>query len=260
MLIDLKIAEHSYFYGFAQADGSLYETTRNRGKLAIELNERDESLLLEFQNIFPVKSQISKRTRNTNFKDNYTSTIFTIHNLEFREELKMLGFPNKSKSSIISPPKCEYSEIDYIRGIIDGDGSLGLIGDGFPFLSLVTVSDKLANYYNNFLTKLIGKNKNINKNERDNAYNIMITKEDSQIITSKLYYNNCLCLSRKMEKAREVISWIRPNNMKKAPLRKRWTDTEDNIILNNDIITSVKLTNRTEQSIKMRLWRLSNKK
>jgi hypothetical protein len=260
MIIDLKIAEHSYFYGFAQADGSLYETTRNRGKLSIELSERDESLLLEFQNIFPVKSHISKRTRDTNFKDNHTSVTFTIHDWDFRKELKVLGFPNKSKSLIIGPPNGEYSEIDYIRGIIDGDGSLGLTSKDIPFLSLVTVSESLKDYYINFLFNITGKLKKPSRNKRDDAYNIMINKEDAKLVVSKLYYNDCFCLPRKLEKSKDVMSWVRPQNMKKITGRKKWTDEDDNTITTLSLEEAIKETGRTEQSIKMRLWRLSNSK
>jgi hypothetical protein len=214
-LIDLEKEEHSYFYGFAQADGSLYETTRNRGKLSIELSERDESLLLEFQNTFTVNSYMSKRTRDTNFKDNHTSVTFTIHDWEFRKELKLLGFPNKSKSLIIGPPTGNYKEVDYIRGIIDGDGSLGLTSQNIPFISLVTMSDDLKDYYIKFIYNVTGKLKKPNRNTRDNAYNIMVTKEGAQLIVSKLYYENCMCLSRKLSKSKDVMSWIRPPNMKK---------------------------------------------
>ena len=35
----------SYLYGFLQADGNLYEQSRNRGKLSIEISKRDENII-----------------------------------------------------------------------------------------------------------------------------------------------------------------------------------------------------------------------
>lgn len=37
MEFDLLVPAHSYFYGFALADGHLEDFSRNRGKLRIEL-------------------------------------------------------------------------------------------------------------------------------------------------------------------------------------------------------------------------------
>ena len=43
--------------------------------------------------------------------------------------------------------------------------------------------------------------------------------------------------------------------MKKV-ISKRWNNDEDNYILNNNMIDSMKKLNRTDKSIKTRLWRL----
>lgn len=43
--INLKIPEHSYFFGFVQTDGSLTKSSRNRGKLQIELGEKAQQFM-----------------------------------------------------------------------------------------------------------------------------------------------------------------------------------------------------------------------
>jgi len=50
--LDLTIPEHAYMFGFIQADGHLYQTTRNRGKLQIELKESDGCILEKSQVLF----------------------------------------------------------------------------------------------------------------------------------------------------------------------------------------------------------------
>jgi hypothetical protein len=206
----------SYFYGVMQTDGSLYETTRNRGKLVLEISERDEDLIYLLDKIIDEKHTISKRERVTNFSNNEKKKYISIGYFDFffRNKIKSFGFPVGKKSSIIEPPINEpFSEIDYVRGLIDGDGSLGITSNNIPFLSLVTASDKLKNFYIDFLFKIINKKKNINRNKRDNIYNIMVTKEDAQKVVSVLYYDKCNSMNRKKEKAIQVIDWVRPASM-----------------------------------------------
>ena len=70
MIIDLKMPEHAYFYGFALTDGNLYESSKNRGRLTIEISSQDCDLLKSFTKIFNVKSSYSERLRKTNFSNN----------------------------------------------------------------------------------------------------------------------------------------------------------------------------------------------
>jgi len=107
--------------------------------------------------------------------------------------------------------------------------------------------------YLNFLFEITGKIKVSNKNKRDKAFNIMITKENAQKVVSLLYYPKCLSLSRKKENAEKVLDWIRPSEMKFAPPRKFWNTEEDTYILKHTIEESMQYTGRTPKSIKVRL-------
>lgn len=255
---DLAQPSFSYLFGFIQTDGHLQQNTRNRGRLSIEISERDIDILYKFQNlILPIYSSISTRTRNTNFKNNYSSSIWTVFDLTFRTLINNLGIPYGKKSNLISIPQISFSEIDYFRGIIDGDGSLGF-AKGIPFLSLVTASKNLANEYEIFISKLIHKHKKLTPNKRDGIYNICIFSEDAQIVIKKLYYKDCLCLDRKYKLANEVLLWKRPLTMRKNLLPKKiWTKEEDKIISTFPIEVASKELNRTHSSIKTRLYRLS---
>jgi LAGLIDADG-like domain len=207
-IINLKKPEHAYFYGFAQTDGHLYEMTRNRGRFSIEICKKDEFILKEFQKIFSILNiNLKERMRNTNFKNNYTSSIFNIYNLDFRNELKQLGYPIGKKSDIVIPPIEPFSEIDYIRGLIDGDGSIGFDKNQNTFISFTTASDNMKNYYCNFLQNKIGIIKNVKRNNRDNIYNIVIYNKDVKELSKLLYYENCLSLPRKYEKARTILKY-----------------------------------------------------
>lgn len=254
---NLTLPEHSYFIGFAQADGSLSQETRNRGKFKIELQKTDEYILHKFKSLFNVYSSITYRTRDTNFCKDYSCVTWSVSNKDFRDQLESSGIPVGKKSNIVNIPTVNFSEIDYFRGIIDGDGSLGFTKLGFPFISLVTSSDQLTQSYNDFIFRMTGSIKKLSRNKRDNVYNIMIVKEDAQKIINLLYYDNCLCLPRKYLASMEVRSWIRPSTMKKRDvLYRSWLPEEEAYVLKHSIKDSVAYLGRSTDAVKIRRGRL----
>lgn len=259
--INLEISKYSYFFGFIQADGSLRAFSRNRGYLEIELGEKDKEILELFKELFPgISFSISTRVRNTNFKKNYTSYTLRIFRKEFRDELLKLGLSPGKKFLNISPPKYNFCERDYIRGLIDGDGSVGITEKGYPFISISVQSEALKNYFCKIIEKITGERKRVVRNKRDNSYNIIVYQEKAQQFIKYLYYSNCLALKRKLKKAKEALQWKRPKNLKRIILRKFWEPWEDDYILNHCLRESCKKLQRTEGSIEMRLWRLRNNK
>jgi hypothetical protein len=249
---------YAYLFGLVQTDGHLYQNSRNRGRLSIELGKRDEELLLELQKRMPFNSSIVQRKRKTNFSDECVSVIWNVFDKRFRDFLMENGIPYGRKSNIISKPVGKYSKVDYFRGLIDGDGSLGLTAKGFPFLSFITASSEIANEYLSFLKSITNKEKTTTQNKRDNVFNIAVYKEDAQKVVQTLYYKNCFGLPRKIQKAEEVLNWRRPVTMKIVENRKRWTKLEDNFILSNSIKDAMIKLDRSQNSIEMRLWRLKS--
>ena len=167
--LDITVPDHAYMFGFIQADGHLYETTRNRGRVQIELQEKDEAILIEFARLIPFPCMLTRRVRKTNFAQEHRSVILRVYNRQFREELKSLGMMSGNKARRIATPQCQFSERDYFRGVIDADGSLGLTSNGFPFASLITASESMAKAYLNFVEGVTGKSKTPGRNRRDQA-------------------------------------------------------------------------------------------
>ncbi len=245
-------------FGFLQADGHLYANSCNRGRLTLELNSHDRWILEQFANLVPFYSSIRTRTRTTNFQEGYCSAVWSVHNQTFREALLCRGFTAGKKSDIIAVPNGEYSEVDYFRGMVDADGSVGKTANGFPFLSIITSSGEFAMQYNAFLRERVGCRKKIGRNKRDNVFNITVFKEEAQALAALLYYENCLALPRKYAKISEVTQWQRPAHMRKTN-RRMWCAEQDAYILTHTIKQSAHFLERTEQSIKMRMWRLADR-
>lgn len=255
--MDLQDPRYAYMFGFIQADGHLAQGAGQKGLLTVEINERDIHILRDFQALTPYYSSISERTRATNFAESHNSVTWTLCSLEARSTLNELGIPYGRKSKTIKPPRVEFSRRDYVRGVIDADGSVGYTGQGLPFVSLTTASTAVAAYLCHFAKKLTGSERTIKRNVRDGIYNILYTKEPAMELAAHLYYDGCLGLDRKKSKAAEIRSWVRPTDMRIAPPRRRWTPKDDETLLRlNDPAAAGIALDRTEQSCSMRLWRL----
>lgn len=200
----------SYIFGFLITDGNLQLSTRNRGKVTIELHIKDEDiidkLLLAIPNSFK-----RYRTRNTNFKSDYRSVIFSNYHREFRQMLIDAGFPISNKTNLASSPKVPFNEISFWRGVIDGDGSIGFTSQNEPFISLVTKSEFLKDSYLDFLKKTFNIEKHLKRNTRDCVYNIVVKNEVAVELAKLLYLDqdNILCLNRKLQQAQLLQTWQR---------------------------------------------------
>ncbi|MFD9609108.1 hypothetical protein ACFWWS_07045 [Streptomyces sp. NPDC059083] len=255
--MNLEIPEYAYMFGFIQADGHLARGTGQKGKLSTEINARDIHILYEFQRLTPYYSSVTERVRTTNFAERHRSATWTLCALEARTIINKLGIPYGKKSRIIRPPRSEFSRPDYLRGIIDADGSLGWTAEGVPFLSLTSASTALAAYLCHYAKKITGAERIARRNTRDQVYVINYFKEQAQQLAEHLYYPGCLALEHKKANAVAIQSWIRPADMKIAPPRRRWSSAEDRELLRlGDPAAAAFALDRTEQSCCMRLWRL----
>jgi hypothetical protein len=243
-------------FGLAQTDGSLSVETRNRGRLSFEISRADEEILTRIAAQLPCSSTLTRRTRDTNFKKDYESSVLRIFDREWRERFLQWGLPEGRKSLIVRPPTAPFSEVDYVRGLTDGDGSVGFTAKGLPFVSLVTSSTDIANFYVDFIHRTTGRTrKRTSRNARDNVYNISIFKEPAQTVADLLYYDGCLGMARKCAAAQAVRTWRRPTHMRRVSQRS-WTLEEDAFIVAHSLLESMAALSRTRASIGMRLWRL----
>lgn len=258
-MIDLTNPEHAYFFGFSQADGHLSKDSRNRGRFSIELSMLDVAILQSFQQIFPVSSHLSFRTRDTNFKSQSQTAILRIHDWGFRDSLVQVGLPYGRKSASVAAPLIPCSWVDYWRGWIDGDGSLGISARNIPFVSFSTKSPGIAESFRCFLSCHLGVSISCNPNTRDGMYSFMLSREKAQTLASLLYPTGCLALRRKVLQAQRVIAWVRPPDcLRRDAPRQTWTPDHDQFILTRPLLEAIQVLGRTEKSIRVRLWRLRN--
>lgn len=256
MLSKLSLEDKSYVVGLLQGDGCLSKSSRNRGKLSYEISIRDRDIIDKLYNLFIpfVHVNVSERVRSTNFKSNYHSISLTICNLQFRNELNEY-MPYGKKDNTIKPHNSLIKK-DYIRGLIDADGSIGLSKDRC-FIGLCISSDNIKDFFLESILKITGRRKVLHRNKRDNVYNIILFDEDAQIYSDYLYDSSGLCINRKYDKFLEIMKWKRDPKKKKKYM-KIWIDSENDIVVNPNfsIEEKMRILDRTEQSVKTRIWKL----
>ena len=255
--IDLTNPAHAYFFGFAQTDGNHYAGRGQKGRFSIELSDRDAAVLHSFSALFDVYSRVSYRERVTNFGPHRSAT-WTVSDLAFRRELLELGLLTGRKSATVAPPMAPFSARDYLRGLIDGDGSVGFTRTGRPFLSFVTASQPLADFFCAQALDVAGAYRSVNRNARDGVYNPMVAAEPAATLAAWLYVDSCLALERKRQAAALVAAWTRPAGMRARPLAgaRRWTAEEDSDVFNGSLREAARRLGRSERSVSMRRVRL----
>lgn len=191
-------AEKAYFVGFIFADGSVYwrerKTTTN-AILQIDLAEVDEEIIIKFL-----------KELNANYKLHHSrgSVSVKITSNSLVEDLKRHEVvPNKTyESHRLSRNIPEEFEIDFLRGLIDGDGSIYLDDRGNKRLSFISYSKDITKEVQERIDNLIGKEAHTKINEQKNGFTATWSgKLQVQKILSILYYENCLALERKFQKA-----------------------------------------------------------
>jgi len=249
---------HAYFLGLLATDGTIYESSRNRGRVSFELKASDEAVLRSLAEHIPYRSHFRYRCRTTNFAGRYESVILTFHDLRFRRELSALGYVSGKKCETTTTPRCEYDETGLWRGVVDGDGSLGITGVDQPFVSLVTASQRLRDAYIDFVARVAGTRPDPKRNARDQVFNIVVFNEPAQLLVARLYAEATISIPRKACSANLVRAWHRPTNRKRICFeRRRWTPEEDRRVLEQlpQAVVAAEL-GRTVQSISVRRWRL----
>jgi hypothetical protein len=253
-ILDLMRPEHAYIFGFIQTDGHIHEGASNRSSVTIEISDKDDDIVHKIKSMLQL-GNISYRHRITNFGA-CNLVCWRVCNRAFTNELKHLGIPAGKKSGIVDVPKTFFSEPDYYRGLIDGDGSVGVDKNGNPFLGFTTASEKLANKVSNYLLRTVGSVFTPCQSKRDNAFTITVSRENAQRIIGNLYYDGCFGLDRKKERAGQALKWVRSIGLKRVEHRQSWLLTEDKLLFDYPVEEVAHFLNRSVDSVKCRKQRL----
>lgn len=221
-MFDASQPDHAYLLGFLLGDGTLSRGRGRKGRLSIELARRDEELLHDLMAVLPGGS-LTRRVRVTNFSAESHTSILTWCRQDVRDAVAAAGMPYGRKDSLIAPPPVQHSPRDVARGFFDADGSLGFTARGFPFLSLVTKSPRMAQWWVDLLKAHCGATRTCRPNSRDGVANVMVQGEPAVAFAGWLYGSGGLALRRKAVAAQQVLLWRRPEGMRAPAQPRSWT-------------------------------------
>jgi intein-encoded DNA endonuclease-like protein len=192
----------AYIVGFTTADGYIWYGTRGAMILEYSIKNTDISIL-EF-----IRSEVSpnanirifdrydKRTNKT-----YTTAKLRIFSTKICRVLAKFGIvPNKTGKEML-PNLPENFKYDYLRGLIDGDGSFGIYPQSTPNsyysrMSIASASYQFLDDINKVLLMKLGKI----VNKGCNCYALTLQTRVNIITIGKLIYNtNSFYLNRKKQ-------------------------------------------------------------
>ncbi len=137
--------DNSYWAGFLAADGTIYDSEKNSDfRISIKLQARDVCILETFKEVVKFTGNIRTYNRSTNFGKNcLTSNINICGVKQWVQDLKNNFNVISNKSIVLKAPVIlnEEQSLAYIKGYLDGNGSISLSKKGVYHFQILTTEN-----------------------------------------------------------------------------------------------------------------------
>lgn len=187
--------ESAYWIGFLMADGNISYRHDGSPEISLVLNKKDKEHLIKFKSF--LKSQHSFTSILCN-----DAIRFSIRSLKIVNDLKKNNvIPNKSL--IAKAPDCLLFNRHFWRGVIDGDGSIGIYPSGIQLrlygsFDLVTQFLEFIKYNSPECRTTVRPHKNI--------FILSLNGKYAKNSIALLYQNCSIALFRKLNAALNIAS------------------------------------------------------
>ncbi|MBI5356744.1 LAGLIDADG family homing endonuclease [Candidatus Collierbacteria bacterium] len=197
----------AYAIGLITADGSLSKDGRH-----IDFTSKDIEQIKNLKKILNLKNKIG--TKYSGRKDGKIYFRIQFGDVKFYRFLNSIGLnPNKTKNlKIVLVPEKYF--IDFLRGVLDGDGFTYSYWDKrwkssfMLYTGVVSASKKNLEWMKKKIYKLYGIEGRI-RYAGKSTFQLVYAKHNSIILLGKIYYsNNLICLKRKLLKIRKSLCII----------------------------------------------------
>lgn len=230
--------ETCYWIGFIAADGCIFDYGNGNVGFTLALNEQDKEHILKFQNFIEDKRELYYNEKNKTY-------VLTIKRREIVDILQQYGiFPAKSLT-ITAPDFLQNDEQKkwWIRGYIDGDGSLAISSAKGDYMALEVGIVGTPSVLD-FIKPFAKTNAKLYQKKGQNSYSLTIQGNHKVYeFIHWLYDNAIIYLNRKFE----IFNTM--NNMYKSFYKERARknvlseETINNIIydllISNDPMTQI---------------------
>lgn len=199
-------SKFAYAIGLIATDGCLSKDGRH-----VDFTSKDEELVSKFKDCLNIKNKIGIKYRGKD-KYNRTTKYFRIQlgDTNFYEFLISIGLSQR-KSKIMGPLDIQTNFFrDFLRGCIDGDGSIGFFMHPESRLpqvrvSLVSASERFLKWIKSEIAHACAIKRGWIYNSGD-VHVLCYAKVDSIKLLRFLYKDkNCVCLSRKLDRAKSFM-------------------------------------------------------
>lgn len=196
--------EKAYFLGFIMADGNVYRYDDGRLQFSIKLKSTDKDIIYKFAECVKFdRNKIIFRTSKR--KETITSSVeIKTYNIAFCKNLIKHGIDIR-KSGNENIPKTVPKNLlkHFIRGFVDGDGSLTCNNKRSVFNVCSTNENMILEIQKWFLEEL---NIEINKYYTKNIYSLQSAKRKTvYLICKNLYKDSNVYLNRKYNIAMNIM-------------------------------------------------------
>lgn len=199
----------AYFLGYIYADGYIsYKPERYYYRFGMKLQKQDEYIISKLNQelggncMIRYEEPCNKVIMNVPCHSSGTVQII-VHSKKIVTDLIKLNYlPNKTYKNDIPYIPNEYFW-DWLRGYIDGDGSISYVGKHRLQLNITGNNKDLFNLLHDKLLSYGIETRCYPKGKETLTYSFCCLKTDSiKKIINFLYYDGCFCLQRKFEKAK----------------------------------------------------------
>ena len=168
-----------YWLGFISADGGIVNNS-----LSIELKDIDKNHLIKFNIFSENENPLTERINNQDVNC-IKSVINSYELISYLKEYNII--PNKSLIFTIPEEKIpEQYIMDYLRGLIDGDGCIRINNSNQISLSFCSGNKKCIEQF----AKLLKLDNSITSSKTDSTYRIQITGNSKALLLLDEIYKN----------------------------------------------------------------------
>lgn len=179
--------ETCYWIGVMYTDGFLTKTNLYTNYFGLSVQEKDNEWLDKFKKYLKYTGEIHHYKVSAGYKPGAPYVRLCVGNNQIVKNLEQVGVVEHKTKIINHIPSQLLCMDDFIRGVIDGDGSLR---KEYPNLRICGNYDFLIDIANYFgYPYKIYKDKSI--------YDLVYNAEESRILEKRLYKNACVYLDRK---------------------------------------------------------------
>ena len=201
-------ANMAYILGFIASDGTV---RKNNNEIKITVATRDKELLEK------IKEELSLDRNIKDYEDSkgYLSSTLAFTSEKIKKDLSKYGIvPNKTFIFKFPQNLNKKYWVDFIRGYFDGDGCISSAGPNAIRTQVCSATRDVLEVMIGFLEQefLIPKpHIQVRQGTRGRKnYYFQYSSCPTRVFFEKVYYPNCLCLERKLNKFKKLV----PRNLK----------------------------------------------